>query len=195
MLTSFLMYTVYVGMSSMSLASFYGELSRGLGASTRVFQLLDRVPQVHPHEGIEPRDISGHIQFSDVEFAYPTRKHAPVLKSFSLNVPPDTVVAIVGRSGSGKSTLANLILRFYEPDKGKITLDGQPLNEIKPTWLRRKIGIVSQEPVLFAGTVAEKFCFLIFCCFSSKNLVFCMVYRQKKQKNLSKKATAKFLRL
>jgi ATP-binding cassette subfamily B (MDR/TAP) protein 1 len=95
------------------------------------------------------------IRFDGVAFAYPSRQETPIYDNLNLTVEAGTTVALVGTSGSGKSTVVQLIERFYDPDQGRVLLDGTPLQDLNLTWLRSKIGLVSQEPVLFSGTVAE----------------------------------------
>ncbi|KAL1138969.1 hypothetical protein AAG570_009030 [Ranatra chinensis] len=156
-LSAFLLYAAYIGVSLGGLSSFYSELNRGLGASTRLWQLIDRVPAIPPSGGIEPLwEPAGGVAFKGVVFSYPTRLEAPpVLRGLDLVVPSSTVTAVVGSSGSGKSTLATLLLRLYDPQSGVVTLDGTPVHEYDPAWLRSHIGTVSQEPVLFSGTIRE----------------------------------------
>jgi ATP-binding cassette subfamily B protein len=89
-----------------------------------------------------------------VSFAYPTRPDVEVLQGVELSVEPGEVVALVGPSGSGKTTIASLIGRLYDPDKGRILLDGRPLKGLDPRWLRQQIGVVSQEPILFSTSIA-----------------------------------------
>ena len=199
-LTSFLLYTGWVGFSIggtapysrlqsrfnssyffKGLSSFYTELMKGLGASTRLWQLIDRVPTI-PLQGRErlrklkktyihgflsppflkkdearpgPEPLVGNIDFTDVSFAYPTRRDAPVLANLSLSVPSGSVTAIVGASGSGKSTLAALLLRFYDVDAGAIAIDGVDVRDVDPAFVRRHVGVVAQEPVLFSTSIAE----------------------------------------
>lgn len=100
-------------------------------------------------------EVVGNIQFHNVTFAYPTRREINVLSNFTLDVPAGKTVAIVGPSGSGKSTVAQLLERFYDPVGGKITLDGHDLKDLNVKWLRQHIGIVSQEPILFACSIRE----------------------------------------
>jgi ABC-type multidrug transport system fused ATPase/permease subunit len=99
--------------------------------------------------------VRGEMSLKNVSFAYPTRSDMLVLKEFDLHLTPGKVVALVGRSGSGKSTVAQLLMRFYDPRSGEIAMDGQPLQALDLNWLREQIGAVSQEPVLFATTIAE----------------------------------------
>eukprot|EP01083_Nonionella_stella_P085409 236851_1 len=154
-LTSFLFYTVYLGMSVMNMTRFYSELMKSLGASERVFELIDRSPQISNTGGLTPASVVGHINFEKVRFRYPTRPDARVFESLTLDVAPGSVLAVVGASGSGKSTLTSLLLRFYDPLSGKVCIDGEDVRDLDLTWLRTNIGIVAQEPTLFAGTIAE----------------------------------------
>ena len=107
-------------------------------------------------EGKRIETVRGNVKFENVEFAYPTRLDAAVLKGVSFDLVAGETVAIVGHSGSGKSTIAQLLLRYYDPASGLITLDGIPISELDPIWMRESvIGYVSQEPTLFATSVME----------------------------------------
>ncbi|NXU69084.1 ABCB8 protein, partial [Horornis vulcanius] len=131
---------------------------RGLSAGARVFELLRLEPSVPLRGGVSipAHSLRGHICFNHVSFSYPTRPGYPVLKDFSLTLPPCQTVAIVGPSGGGKSTVAALLERFYEPTAGTITLDGHNIASLDPSWLRGQvIGFISQEPVLFGTTIME----------------------------------------
>ncbi|XP_063868346.1 ATP-binding cassette sub-family B member 10, mitochondrial-like [Scylla paramamosain] len=156
-LSSFLLYAAYIGIALGGLSSFYSEMNRGLGASTRLFQLMDRKPEMPTSGGIQlpPEAFRGEVNFSSVDFAYPTRPDMAIFKGLDLNVPAGNVVAVVGSSGSGKSTIGSLLLRLYDPQAGEVTVDGVPLTQLDPTWLRSMIGSVSQEPVLFSTTIRE----------------------------------------
>lgn len=96
-------------------------------------------------------DISGRIELRDVYFSYPARPKELILKGFSLFIPSGKTAALVGRSGSGKSTVISLIERFYDPMAGEVLIDGVDLRKLQVEWIRRKIGLVSQEPVLFGS--------------------------------------------
>jgi ATP-binding cassette subfamily B (MDR/TAP) protein 10 len=131
-------------------------LNKGVGSATRIWEIIDRQPLI-PIEGglipsLKPR---GEISFKNVSFNYPSRPDANVIKEMNLNVEPGTTVAIVGRSGSGKSSVASLLMRLYDPQNGEIFLDGHNLKKLDPSWLRKHIGAVNQEPVLFSGSIRE----------------------------------------
>eukprot|EP00794_Sanderia_malayensis_P020061 gene20061-22030_t len=156
-LTSFLLYTVYVGISIAGLSSFYSELMKGVGASSRIWQLVDRKPEIPVKGGLIPpnvlKDIS--ITFSNVHFSYPTRRETPVLRGIDFTVPSGSVTAVVGASGSGKSTIGSLLLRLYDPDCGHVGLGGYDVAKLDPSWLRQYIGTVNQEPILFSCSIAD----------------------------------------
>jgi ATP-binding cassette subfamily B protein len=154
-LTAFLLYTGLVAVSLGSLASLYGDFMRAVGSSQRIFELLDRGSMLETRGGRELPQLVGALRFEAVEFAYPARPDVGVLRGFDLALEPGEVVALVGPSGAGKSTVAALIPRFYDPNAGCIRLDGVDIRELDPRSLRRVIGAVMQEPVLFAGTIAE----------------------------------------
>ncbi|XP_048060775.1 ATP-binding cassette sub-family B member 10, mitochondrial [Megalobrama amblycephala] len=156
-LSSFLMYSFWVGISIAGFSSFYSELMKGLGAGTRLWELMDRKPEFPLNEGLvlKPEQLKGELEFRNVCFAYPTRKDSPIFQDLSLSVPAGSVMAVVGSSGSGKSTLVSLLLRLYDPDSGVVTVDGHDIRDLNPYWLRSHIGTVSQEPVLFSCSIAE----------------------------------------
>ena len=105
--------------------------------------------------GLKPQTVSGKIEFKDVSFAYPTRKEAQVFNGFNLTIEAGKTVALVGPSGSGKSTTVGLIERYYDPAMGSVSLDGNDLRTLNVAWLRKQIGLVCQEPALFATTIKE----------------------------------------
>jgi ABC transporter fused permease/ATP-binding protein len=154
-LTSFLVYTLVLAMSLGSLADLWAEFMRALGAAERIFEIQDRPARIPVRGGARPARVEGRIAWEGVRFAYPTRRDVQVLQGIDLAVAPGEVVALVGPSGAGKSTLAQLLSRFYDPDAGRMTLDGRDLRQLDPGWLRRQVGAVSQEPILFSGTIAE----------------------------------------
>ncbi|CAM9708259.1 unnamed protein product [Scytosiphon promiscuus] len=154
-LTSFAGYTGWVGLGFSGLATGHANIARGLASAQRVFDLVDRVPAVAGDEGLEPSaEVVGDLEFKDIWFQYQGRDKA-VLQGIALRLTPGKVLALTGPSGEGKSTLASLITRLYEPCRGSITLDGMDIAALNPSWLRRQIGVVDQEPVLFAGSIAD----------------------------------------
>jgi ABC transporter fused permease/ATP-binding protein len=154
-LTSFLVYTLVLAMSLGSLADLWADFMKALGAAERIFEIQDRPARIPVRGGERPARVEGRIAWEGVRFAYPTRRDVPVLQGIELAIEAGEVVAVVGPSGAGKSTLAQLLSRFYDPDAGLIRLDGRDLRQLDPGWLRRQIGVVSQEPILFSGTIAE----------------------------------------
>ncbi|KAK4021150.1 hypothetical protein OUZ56_003076 [Daphnia magna] len=131
----------------------------GKVAANSVFKTIDtlRITQLSKKRESHnsPGKIEGLIEFDEVQFSYPLRLEVSVLKGISFNIPLGKTVALVGPSGCGKTTVIQIIQRLYDPIQGVIRLDGIPLNEYDPIWLRRHIGIVGQEPVLFAATIRE----------------------------------------
>ncbi len=154
-LTSFLVYTLLVAVSLGGLTDLWADFMKASGAAERIFELLDRTPAIPPTGGLELSSIEGLVEFEGVTFSYPTRPDARVLNGINLTVKPGEIVALVGPSGAGKSTIAGLLTRLYDPDGGIIRIDGHNLKNLAPDDLRRKIGVVSQEPILFSCSIAE----------------------------------------
>jgi putative ABC transport system ATP-binding protein len=154
-LTSFLMYTAYAGSSLFGLSSFYSELMKGVGAASRLFELQDRDPTISSTKGFPVQSARGPIRFENVSFSYPTRPAVTIFKDLNFEVAQGKNVAIVGPSGGGKSTIASLLLKFYSPNGGSIKINGIDISTVNAKQLRRKIGFVGQEPVLFSGSIAE----------------------------------------
>ncbi|XP_071121364.1 mitochondrial potassium channel ATP-binding subunit-like [Mytilus edulis] len=157
-LMSFLVSTQTIERSLAQLSLLFGNVVRGLSAGARVFEFINTTPTIPLSGGkkIPFHSLRGDIKFQNVRFSYPTRAEQEVLKDFSLTIPAGKVVALVGLSGGGKSTVAALLERFYEIGHGKITLDGEDIKDLDPSWLRgRAIGFINQEPVLFATSVME----------------------------------------
>lgn len=153
-LTSFLLYAAYIGISVGGLSSFYSELNKSMGAASRIWEIIDRQPGIPMKGGLVPLSSpEGHIQYKDVQFSYPAREDINVFDDLKLEISPGKMVAVVGPSGSGKSTLGALLLRLYDPTKGSVFLDGNDIKELDPSWLRHRIGTVSQEPILFSCTI------------------------------------------
>ena len=131
-----------------------------MAAGPRLFAILDSPLQIREAENArEMPEIKGHIRFEDVHFAFEDGAGTPVLKGMNLEVLPGQIVAVLGGTGSGKSSVINLIPRFYDPQQGRITLDGQDIREVTLPSLRRQIGIVPQETVLFSDTVRSNIAF------------------------------------
>ncbi|RKF63381.1 ATP-dependent permease MDL1, mitochondrial [Erysiphe neolycopersici] len=154
-LTSFLMYTAYAGSSLMGLSSFYSELMKGVGAASRLFELQDRKPSICSTSGTKVESAKGNIKFSNVKFAYPTRPAVKIFEDLNFEIPSGSNIAIVGPSGGGKSTIGSLLLRFYLPTSGVISINGKDISSMNAKSLRRRIGIVGQEPVLMSGSIAD----------------------------------------
>lgn len=154
-LTAFILYTLMVAFALGALGSLWNDFMKATGSAERVFFLIDRVPELEAVD--EPVDhvIEGNVAFDRVTFSYPTRPEIPALRDVSFEIVPGQKVALVGPSGSGKSTIASLLLRFYDPQEGSVTLDGVNLRAFDPDRLREQIGVVAQEPVLFSGSVRE----------------------------------------
>ena len=153
--TKFLIYTVLLAFAMADLIDVWADFMKASGAAEHVFELLDRTPAILPSAGATLARVEGRVEFDGVFFSYPTRKDAPVVSGIDLAVQPGEVVALVGPSGAGKSTLAALLTRLYDPDAGRILVDGHDLRDLAPDSLRRQIGVVAQEPILFSCTIAE----------------------------------------
>ncbi|KAG1728170.1 P-loop containing nucleoside triphosphate hydrolase protein [Suillus paluster] len=143
---------------SFSLAQLAPELqaiTRACGAAAKLFATIERVPDIDSTNpgGLKPMKVTGEITFQDIKFSYPSRADVPVLKGINVTFPAGKTTALVGASGSGKSTIVSLTERFYDPLSGSVILDGTDLRELNIKWLRSQIGLVSQEPVLFATTI------------------------------------------
>lgn len=138
-------------------APHLGSIFGAKGAAAEVFETIDNVPEIDgtSDKGEVPVSLDGDIDFVGVEFSYPTREEVKVLKNFNLNIGRGQTVALVGSSGCGKSTVVNLIQRMYDPDSGRVLLDGKNIKDLNTCWLRNNIGVVSQEPILFGMTIAE----------------------------------------
>lgn len=153
----FMMLALFVAASLGGLPEQIASIQRALGATDRVFELIDG--------GVESIDLAtqneeikhtkGEIQFNSISFSYPSRPEFPVLKNVDFNVKAGQTVALVGSSGSGKTTIASLILRFYDPSSGSVLIDGIDNKSISLTELRKQIALVPQDVILFAGTIKD----------------------------------------
>jgi ATP-binding cassette subfamily B protein len=156
-LGQFLMYAMFVGMSAATLSSLWGEIQRAAGAMERLAELLEAEPAIAaPPQPVDlPERVQGGIRFEHVSFNYPSRPESAALEDFDLLVKPGETVAIVGPSGAGKSTAFQLLLRFYDTNKGRVLVDENDIALLDPRELRRQIGLVPQETVLFGDSAME----------------------------------------
>ncbi|OQE35202.1 hypothetical protein PENCOP_c014G03041 [Penicillium coprophilum] len=152
-----LMSVVVAATSMTTIMPYLIDFVRAASAASELFRLIDRESRIDPFNecGEKPTNLTGYLDFSNVSFAYPTRPDVNVLDDFSLHIPAGKTTALVGASGSGKSTIVGMVERWYDPLSGTIKLDGQPVEQFNLKWLRQQVRLVQQEPVLFAGSVAE----------------------------------------
>ncbi len=156
-LTQFLLYAVLAAGALGQLSEVWNEISQAAGAAGRIGELLAVEPRIaapaRPLELTKP--VRGEVAFSSLDFAYPGREEEPVLSDVTFRVAPGEVVAIVGPSGAGKSTLFQLALRFYDPTRGVVTLDGLVVSKLDPAALRAEIALVPQDSFIFGASVAD----------------------------------------
>lgn len=153
---TFMMLSLFVAGSLGGLPEQIASIQRALGATDRVFELIDgNVEGIDLSALTMKKRSEGAIEFKNVSFNYPTRPDFNVLKNISFQVKPGETVALVGSSGSGKSTIASMILRFYDPDKGQVLIDGVDSRTISLTDLRQQIALVPQDVILFAGSIRD----------------------------------------
>jgi ABC-type multidrug transport system fused ATPase/permease subunit len=153
-LMSFLLYIQRFFEPVLELSMQYTELQRAMASGARIFELLDVEPEIQDQPGaVELPPVKGEIKFKNVNFGYEPDKD--VLHDINLTIKPGEAVAIVGQTGSGKSSLVSLTARFYEVEKGEVTVDGHDVRSVTQPSLRQQIGIVPQDPILFSGTIEE----------------------------------------
>ncbi|KAL4324379.1 hypothetical protein GQ457_11G012980 [Hibiscus cannabinus] len=130
-------------------------------AATRIFEMINRIPTIDAEDrkGKALSYVRGEIEFKDIYFSYPSRPDSPVLQGLNLRIPAGKSIGLVGGSGSGKSTTIALLQRFYDPTEGEVLLDGYKIRRLQLKWLRSQMGLVSQEPVLFATSIKENILF------------------------------------
>ncbi|XP_023885640.2 ABC transporter B family member 11 [Quercus suber] len=152
-LISVLIGSVNLGQASPCMSAF----AAGQAAAFKMFETIKRKPQIDAYDnsGLKLDDIHGDIELRDVCFSYPARPEEHIFNGFSLSMPGGTTTALVGQSGSGKSTVISLIERFYDPQAGEVLIDKINLREFQLKWIRQKIGLVSQEPVLFTCSIKD----------------------------------------
>jgi ATP-binding cassette subfamily B protein len=153
----FLLYTGFVGSAAAALTEMWGEVQRAAGAMERLSELLQARPSIGApaHPAALPARVTGSIRFDNVTFHYPSRPDSAALANFSLEVAPGETIAFVGPSGAGKSTTFQLLLRFYDPDSGRVLIDDRRLADLKPEDIRAQIGLVPQDTVLFGASARE----------------------------------------
>ncbi|MDP9010408.1 MAG: ABC transporter transmembrane domain-containing protein [Pseudomonadota bacterium] len=156
-LAQFLVYAAFVGTSAAALSEMWGEVQRAAGAMERLSELLHAQPVIRaPERPLElPARVQGSIRFDNVIFHYPSRPQHAALDNFSLDVAPGETIAFVGPSGAGKSTTFQLLLRFYDPDSGRVLIDDTRLADLRPEDIRSQIGLVPQDTVLFGASARE----------------------------------------
>lgn len=156
-LSQFLLYAVYVGVAAASLSEMWGEVQRAAGAMERLIELERAEPTIKaPANALPlPKQMRGAIRFDRVSFRYPSRPDTYALQEFTLDIAPGETVALVGPSGAGKSTSFQLLLRFYDPQSGRVLLDGIDIRQSSPQDVRAHIGLVPQETVLFGTSASE----------------------------------------
>ena len=156
-LISFVLYSTFVGASFGGIAELYAQIQKAIGATERVFELLDEAPEkINSLQNVtEIPKIKGNVTFKNVAFSYHSRKEIKVLKDVSFTANFGQKIAIVGPSGTGKSTIASLLLRFYNIDAGEILIDGKNIYDYDLENLRGNMSIVPQDVILFGGTIRE----------------------------------------
>lgn len=154
-LVSFILYLLQLSFYIDEVGEIYTGLMEAVGASQKVFELIDREPKIQNSGIVTPNEVSGEVEFQNVSFAYPTRPDITVLDSVSFSVKPGEVIALVGPSGGGKSTCISLLEHFYEPTSGEVLIDSIPVKNFDHKYLHNKVALVGQEPVLFARSVKE----------------------------------------
>jgi ABC transporter fused permease/ATP-binding protein len=155
-LISFVLYSTFVGASFGGIAELYAQIQKAIGATERVFELLDESPEkINSVQNAATQKIKGDVTFKNVKFSYPSRKEIKVLKDVNFTAKFGQKIAIVGPSGTGKSTIASLLLRFYNVDSGEILVDGKNIYDFDLEQLRGNMSIVPQDVILFGGTIKE----------------------------------------
>lgn len=156
-LSGFVFYAVLVAGALGAISEVIGELQRAAGAAERLMEMMALVPEIvaPEHPASLPDPVQGRVCFDDVTFYYPSRPDHPALSQVSLSVEPGQTVAVVGPSGAGKTTLFQLLLRCYDPQLGRMTLDGVPITQLDPEDLRRPMGLVPQDPVIFSSSARD----------------------------------------
>ena len=160
-LTSFMLFMVQLIFNFIAISFAINNLFKLSGASQKIVEIMKTEPVVNYHGGgMIPDDrVVGELELRNLTFEYPTKKDVTILKNVSMKVQANQVVAIVGQSGCGKSSIISLIERFYDPKEGQVLFSGVDVKDLDCRWYKRQIAIVSQEPVLFAGSIRENICY------------------------------------
>ncbi|KAG1939964.1 ATP-dependent translocase ABCB1 [Pimephales promelas] len=148
---------VFAAMNIGQSSSFAPDFAKAKAAAGRILMLLEKKPaiDIYDESGDQPTNFSGHVEFREVQFSYPTRQNVKVLQGLNVSVFQGQTLALVGSSGCGKSTTIQLLERFYDPAAGQVFVDGNDTKNVNLAWLRNQMGLVSQEPILFDCTIAE----------------------------------------
>lgn len=155
-LTAFVLYTFVVAFTIGGMAELYTQFQQAIGATRRIFEILDTKPEIQDKENAEPlARAQGRVQLADVRFTYKGERNVEILKGVTIDAHAGEIIALVGPSGAGKSTLVSLIPRFYEVSSGAVLIDSKDVRDLKLNDLRESIGMVPQETVLFSGTIRE----------------------------------------
>lgn len=152
-LVSFMLYEQSLAGAFQMMGDMFSALTAAVGAADKVVELIQRRPEVGPTGKLQPSDFRGRLELDAVHFCYPARPNQKVLTGLTLEINPGEVVALVGPSGGGKSSVVKLIERFYLPEAGQVRLDGHDLGMYDHRWLKRRVGIVSQEPTLYGRSI------------------------------------------
>lgn len=156
---SFIMFTIMMGASFGSIPDMYATIQKAIGATEHLMDIIDQKNENELLTGSLKPELSGSVQFKNVQFSYPQRKDIEVLKNIDFEAQSNQTIALVGASGAGKSTIASLLLHYYEVSGGSIMFDGNDIKEIEIDHLRKNMAIVPQEVILFAGTIRENIAF------------------------------------
>ncbi|PRW60050.1 ATP-binding cassette sub-family B member 9 [Chlorella sorokiniana] len=152
-LVSFMLFQQSLSSAFQALGDVFSALSAAVGAAEKVVELMKRPPAVPETGALVPAAFAGKITLQDVSFHYPARPNARVLSGLNLAVRPGEIVALVGPSGGGKSSIVKLVERFYTPDEGCVLIDDRPVGDYDRKWLKQRVALVSQEPVLYARSI------------------------------------------